>query len=71
MKEGEPVSVHVPFNRFVMTIIIFTPEDAKETAASLKGSVLEGCAMQLLFPLCHLWSVPKRFSHVCEKLGFD
>ena len=51
--------MHVPFNRFVMAItIFFTPEDAKETATSWKGSVLEESEMRLSTPRRHLWGLP-------------
>lgn len=63
--------MHVPFNQFVMAIIIiiiiFTPEAAQETATPSKGRVSEECVMQLSFPLCHVRVIPKGFSCVCTK----
>lgn len=61
--------MHAPFNRFVMAITIFTPEDAKETATSWKGSVLEEGEMQLSNPWSHLWGLLETPLHLLESQG--
>ena len=69
-RDEQHLSVHVPLTRFVTAIIIFfTPEDAKETAASWKGSVLEDGEMQVSSPRCHLWRVPRRLPRFSGKPG--